>query len=44
MKEWIFKAVWMTAFIIVLTGWDQPYRWICLLGVLAFIADKAVNS
>jgi len=24
-------------------GWEQPFRWLCLIGALAYIADKVVN-
>ncbi len=26
------------------TGWDVPFRWLCIIGLIAFIADKAVNK
>ena len=24
-------------------GWEQPFRWVFFIGLLAFIADRAVN-
>ena len=24
-------------------GWNVPFRWMCIIGVLAYFADKAVN-
>lgn len=24
-------------------GWEQPYRWLCIIGAVAFAADYFVN-
>jgi uncharacterized membrane protein len=25
-------------------GWEQPFRWLVFIGILAYFADKAVNK
>ncbi len=34
----------LTLFMFKQVGWDAPYRWVCLIALLAFMADYFVNK
>jgi hypothetical protein len=25
-------------------GWDVPFRWLCIIGLVAYVADRMVNK
>ena len=48
---WIpaLSIIWACGFAVVLlilkdVGWTVPFRWLTIIGVLAFVADRLVNE
>lgn len=37
-------SVGIFVFILKEAGWDVPFRWLTVIGLIAIIADRAVNS
>lgn len=45
----ILTTIWMSGFAVVLlmlkeTGWDVPFRWLSIIGIVALFADSMVNK